>query len=45
LPEKVGADWDGLLVAFGFTEVGVLNNVCELWRYPSAAACLRCVRV
>jgi hypothetical protein len=42
LPEKVAADRDGLLVAFAHSEIGVLNNVVELWRYPSAAACLRC---
>lgn len=41
LPEKVAADRDGLLVAFAYSEIGVLNNVVELWRYPSAAACLR----
>lgn len=41
LPEKVAADRDGLLVAFAYSEIGVLNNVIELWRYPSAAACLR----
>jgi hypothetical protein len=41
LPEKVAADREGLLVAFAYSEIGVLNNVVELWRYPSAAACLR----
>jgi hypothetical protein len=45
LPEKVAADRDGLLVAFAHSEIGVLNNVVELWRYPSAAACLRCAGV
>ncbi|KAF6240403.1 hypothetical protein COO60DRAFT_1709046 [Scenedesmus sp. NREL 46B-D3] len=41
LPEKVAADKDGLLVAFAHSDVGVLNQVVELWRYPSAAACIR----
>ncbi|WIA12449.1 hypothetical protein OEZ85_012484 [Tetradesmus obliquus] len=41
LPEKVAADRDGLLVAFAHSDVGVLNNVVELWRYPSAAACIK----
>lgn len=41
LPEKVAADREGLLVAFAYSEIGVLNNVVELWRYPSAAACLK----
>lgn len=26
---------------FGYTDVGILNSVIELWRYPSAAACIR----
>jgi hypothetical protein len=42
LPEKVAADRDGLLVAFAHSDVGMLNQVVELWRYPSAAACIRC---
>ena len=41
LPEKVAADAEGKLVAFAHSEVGMLNNVIELWRYPSAAACVR----
>lgn len=41
LPEKVAADRDGLLVAFAHSDVGVLNQVVELWRFPSAAACIR----
>ena len=41
MPEKVAADPDGKLVAFAHSEVGMLNNVLELWRYPSAAACVR----
>lgn len=28
------------LVFFGHTDVGVLNNVIELWRYESAAGCM-----
>ena len=40
LPHKVAADpAGGDLVFFGFTEVGMLNRVVELWRYPSAQAC------
>lgn len=41
LPDKVAADQEGLLVAFAHSDVGVLNQVVELWRYPSAAACIR----
>ena len=41
LPEKISADRDGLLVLMAYTEVGLLNNVMELWRYPSAAACIK----
>lgn len=39
LPHKVAADPSGQLVFFGFTEVGMLNSVVELWRYPSAQDC------
>ncbi|KAI7843861.1 hypothetical protein COHA_002412 [Chlorella ohadii] len=39
IPHKVAADPVGQLVFFGSTEVGMLNNVIELWRYPSAQAC------
>lgn len=38
----MAADRAGRLVFFGFTEVGVLNNLVELWRYPSAQASVRC---
>ncbi|GFR52604.1 hypothetical protein Agub_g15202, partial [Astrephomene gubernaculifera] len=41
LPAKVAADPEGQLVFFGHTEVGMLNNVVELWRYPSAQACIQ----
>jgi hypothetical protein len=42
LPAKVAADPEkGQLVFFGYTDVGVLNTVTELWRYPSAQACVR----
>ncbi|KAF8071348.1 NIPSNAP3A [Scenedesmus sp. PABB004] len=41
LPDKVAADADGRLVAFAHSDVGVLNQVVELWRYPSAAGCIR----
>ncbi|KAG1676124.1 hypothetical protein FOA52_004964 [Chlamydomonas sp. UWO 241] len=40
LPDKVAADPEGRLVFFGHTDVGTLNNVVELWRYPSAQACI-----
>ena len=43
LPEKIAADPAGRLVFFGFTDIGVLNNVVELWRYPSAQASIRCM--
>ena len=26
---------------FGHTDVGLLNNVYEVWRYPTAQACIR----
>ena len=42
LPDKVKVDTEGKLVFFGHTDVGMLNNVVELWRYPSAQACIRC---
>ncbi|KAL6755198.1 hypothetical protein V8C86DRAFT_2682474 [Haematococcus lacustris] len=41
LPGKVAADPEGQLVLFAHTDVGMLNNVVELWRYPSAQACIR----
>jgi len=41
LPHRIAADKEGQLVAFASSEFGVLNTVVELWRYPSAAACLR----
>lgn len=41
LPDKIAADKEGQLVFIGNTDVGTLNNVIELWRYPSAAACIR----
>jgi hypothetical protein len=43
LPDKIAADPEGRLVALAHSDVGILNNVMELWRYPSAAACIRCV--
>lgn len=36
LPDKIKSDPEGSLVFFGHTDVGTLNNVVELWRYPSA---------
>ena len=37
LPQKIKADTEGgRLVFFGHTDIGMLNNVVELWRYPSA---------
>jgi len=41
LQARIAADKDGQLVAFASSEFGVLNTVVEIWRYPSAAACLR----
>ncbi|GLC46162.1 hypothetical protein PLESTB_001196400 [Pleodorina starrii] len=41
LPAKVEADPEGRLAFFGYTDVGMLNNVVEIWRYPSAQACIR----
>mmetsp|Transcript_9031 Transcript_9031/g.15687 ORF Transcript_9031/g.15687 Transcript_9031/m.15687 type:complete len:274 (+) Transcript_9031:3-824(+) len=41
LPSKVAADPEGQLVFFGHTDVGTLNNVLEVWRYPSAQQCIR----
>ncbi|GAB4816440.1 hypothetical protein N2152v2_003486 [Parachlorella kessleri] len=38
IPSKIEADNQGALVFFGYTEVGMLNSVLELWRYPSAQA-------
>ncbi|KAK3283664.1 hypothetical protein CYMTET_8644 [Cymbomonas tetramitiformis] len=41
LPGKVAADNESRLVLYAFSDVGILNNVIELWRYPSYAASLR----
>ncbi|KAI8464487.1 MAG: hypothetical protein J3K34DRAFT_440321 [Monoraphidium minutum] len=41
LPDKIAADPEGQLVAFAASDIGTLNSVMELWRYPSAAACVR----
>ena len=41
MPLKVAADSNGELVFMGHTDVGSLNQVTELWRYPSTAASLR----
>ncbi len=38
LPHKVAADANSKLVFFGYIDVGMLNTVVELWRYPSLAA-------
>jgi len=38
LPHKVAADSNSKLVFFGYIDVGMLNTVVELWRYPSLAA-------
>lgn len=40
LPHKVAADPTGRLVGFLYTDFGTLNRVVELWRYPSAQACI-----
>lgn len=42
LPGKLAADKEGQLLFIGHTDVGVLNNVIELWRYPGGAgACIK----
>lgn len=41
LPSKVQADTHGQLVLYAFTDVGQLNNVIELWRFPSMQGSLR----
>lgn len=41
LPHKVAADSNSKLVYFGFIDVGMLNTVIELWRYPSLAASIK----
>ncbi|GBF99804.1 hypothetical protein Rsub_12557 [Raphidocelis subcapitata] len=41
LPDKIAADPEGRLVSFAYSDVGTLNSVMELWRYPNAAACIR----
>jgi len=40
LPSKVARDAHGKLVLFCYSDFGELNVVHELWRYPSAAACI-----
>jgi hypothetical protein len=37
----VQADTHGQLVLYAFTDVGQLNNVIELWRFPSMQGSLR----
>eukprot|EP00798_Chlamydomonas_sp_ICE-L_P029606 gene29606-17888_t len=41
LPHKVKSDPTGQLAFFGYSEVGMLNTVIELWRYPSAQDCIK----
>ena len=41
LPDKLAAHPEGQLEAFAHSDIGMLNNVAELWRYPSADACIR----
>lgn len=44
IPEKIQAASDqGLqseLVFLGYTDVGVLNNLIEIWKYPTAQTCI-----
>ena len=40
LPAKVKADKTGRLALMAYSDVGALNTFVELWRYPSAAACI-----
>lgn len=44
LPAKVAADSDGKLVFLGYTDVGKLNYVMEVWRYSSAQASIEARR-
>lgn len=41
LPHKVAADSNSKLVFFGYIDVGMLNSVVELWRYPSLPASVK----
>ncbi|GAX80973.1 hypothetical protein CEUSTIGMA_g8408.t1 [Chlamydomonas eustigma] len=41
LPAKIASYPEGKLVFFGYSDVGMLNNVVELWRFPSAQSCIR----
>ncbi|QDZ18875.1 hypothetical protein HOP50_02g13800 [Chloropicon primus] len=41
LPHKVAADSNSKLVFFGFIDVGMLNTVIEVWRYPSLQASIQ----
>jgi len=41
VPHKIAADTVSELAFFGFVDVGRLNKVIELWRYPSAEASMR----
>ena len=41
LPHKIAADPASELAFFGSVEAGRLNEVVELWRYPSAEASMR----
>jgi hypothetical protein len=44
IPSKVdAASMGGQLVTLGHSMVGTLDQVMELWRYPSAEACMRWV--
>jgi NIPSNAP len=40
LPHKLAADSVGKPVMFCYTEIGTLNTVMELWRYPNSQACV-----
>lgn len=40
LPMKMAADNEGKLVFMAYSDVGMLNNFIELWRYPSTQACI-----
>ena len=40
LPSKVAADKEGALALMCYSDVGLLNTFVEVWRYPSAAACI-----
>jgi hypothetical protein len=41
IPAKLRCSDEGQFLLLASSEVGVLNSVIELWRFDSAAACMR----